>query len=188
MYVMALDQGTTSSRAIVFDRGGGIRSVAQRETTQHFPQPGWVEQDAREIWATQAEVAEEALRAAAIDGTRIAAVGITNQRETTVIWDRRTGEPVGNAIVWQDRRTADACDALRRTGVGERVRARTGLLLDPYFSGTKIAWILEHVAGARERAEAGELAFGTVDSWLAFRLTGGRRAAPAPPQPRPTPL
>ena len=174
MYVMALDQGTTSSRAIVFDRGGNIRSVAQRETTQHFPQPGWVEQDAREIWATQAEVAEEALRAAGIDGTRIAAVGITNQRETTVIWDRRTGEPVGNAIVWQDRRTADACDALRRTGVEERVRARTGLLLDPYFSGTKIAWILEHVAGARERAEAGELAFGTVDSWLAFRLTGGR--------------
>jgi len=174
MYVMALDQGTTSSRAIVFDRGGNIRSVAQRETTQHFPQPGWVEQDAREIWATQAEVAEEALRAAGIDGTRIAAVGITNQRETTVIWDRRTGEPVGNAIVWQDRRTAAACDGLRRTGVEERVRAATGLLLDPYFSGTKIAWILEHVAGARERAEAGELAFGTVDSWLAFLLTGGR--------------
>ena len=174
MYVMALDQGTTSSRAIVFDRGGGIRSVAQRETTQHFPQPGWVEQDAREIWETQAEVAVEALRSAGIDGSQVAAVGITNQRETTVIWDRRTGDPVANAIVWQDRRTADACDELRRAGAEERVRAATGLLLDPYFSGTKIAWILEHVAGARERAEAGELAFGTVDSWLAFRLTGGR--------------
>ena len=174
MYVMALDQGTTSSRAIVFDRGGGIRSVAQRETTQHFPQPGWVEQDAREIWETQAEVAVEALRSAGIDGSQVAAVGITNQRETTVIWDRRTGDPVANAIVWQDRRTADVCEELRRDGAEQRVRAATGLLLDPYFSGTKIAWILEHVAGARERAEAGELAFGTVDSWLAFRLTGGR--------------
>ena len=174
MYVMALDQGTTSSRAIVFDRGGGIRSVAQRETTQHFPQPGWVEQDAGEIWETQAAVAVEALRSAGIDGGQVAAAGITNQRETTVIWDRRTGAPVGNAIVWQDRRTANACEELRRAGVEERVRARTGLLLDPYFSGTKIAWILEHVSGARERAEAGELAFGTVDSWLAFRLTGGR--------------
>ena len=174
MYVMALDQGTTSSRAIVFDRGGGIRSVAQRETTQHFPQPGWVEQDAREIWETQAAVAVEALRSAGIDGSQVAAVGITNQRETTVIWDRRTGDPVANAIVWQDRRTADVCEELRRDGAEQRVRAATGLLLDPYFSGTKIAWILEHVAGARERAEAGELAFGTVDSWLAFRLTGGR--------------
>ena len=174
MYVMALDQGTTSSRAIVFDRGGGIRSVAQRETTQHFPQPGWVEQDAGEIWETQAAVAVEALRSAGIDGGQVAAAGITNQRETTVIWDRRTGAPVGNAIVWQDRRTANACEELRRAGVEERVRARTGLLLDPYFSGTKIAWILEHVSGARERADAGELAFGTVDSWLAFRLTGGR--------------
>ena len=174
MYVMALDQGTTSSRAIVFDRGGGIRSVAQRETTQHFPQPGWVEQDAREIWETQAAVAVEALRSAGIDGSQVAAVGITNQRETTVIWDRRTGDPVANAIVWQDRRTADVCEELRRDGAEQRVRAATGLLLDPYFSGTKIAWILEHVAGARERAEAGDLAFGTVDSWLAFRLTGGR--------------
>ena len=174
MYVMALDQGTTSSRAIVFDRRGTIRSLAQRETTQRFPRPGWVEQDAREIWATQVEVAEEALRAARIDGSRIAAVGITNQRETTVIWDRGTGEPISNAIVWQDRRTASACEELRRAGVEERVRAKTGLCLDPYFSATKIAWILEHVAGARERAEAGELAFGTVDSWLAFGLTGGR--------------
>ena len=174
MYVMALDQGTTSSRAIVFDRGGNTSSVAQRETTQHFPQPGWVEQDAGEIWETQAAVAVEALRTAGVDGSRIAAVGITNQRETTVVWDRRTGEPVGSAIVWQDRRTADACDTLRRAGVEQRLRARTGLLPDPYFSGTKIAWILEHICGARERAEAGELAFGTVDSWLAFRLTGGR--------------
>ncbi len=174
MYVMALDQGTTSSRAIVFDRRGGIRAVAQRETTQHFPRPGWVEQDAREIWATQAEVAAAALRAAEVAGSRIAAAGVTNQRETAVIWDRRTGEPIANAIVWQDRRTAGACEDLRRAGVEGMVRAKTGLRLDPYFSATKIAWLLEHVGGARERAEAGELAFGTVDSWLAYRLTGGR--------------
>ena len=174
MYVMALDQGTTSSRAIVFDRGGAIRSIAQHETTQHFPRPGWVEQDARELWATQIEAAEGALRAAAIDGSRIAAAGIANQRETTLVWDRRTGEPIANAIVWQDRRTAGACEDLRRAGVERLVSARTGLRLDPYFSATKIAWLLDHVGGARERAEAGELAFGTVDSWLAFRLTGGR--------------
>ena len=174
MYVMALDQGTTSSRAIVFDRGGHIRSIAQHETTQHFPRPGWVEQDARELWATQIEAAAGALRAAAIDGSRIAAVGIANQRETTLVWDRRTGEPIANAIVWQDRRTAGACEDLRRAGVERLVSARTGLRLDPYFSATKIAWLLDHVGGARERAEAGELAFGTVDSWLAFRLTGGR--------------
>ena len=174
MYVMALDQGTTSSRAILFDRRGRIRSVAQRETTQHFPRPGWVEQDAREIWRTQTEVAVRALRAAEVDRSRIAAVGITNQRETVVIWDRRTGEPIANAIVWQDRRTAGVCEDLRRAGVEGRVRAKTGLRLDPYFSATKIAWLLDHVGGARERAEAGELAFGTVDSWLTFRLTGGR--------------
>ena len=174
MYVMALDQGTTSSRAIVFDRGGHVRSIAQHETTQHFPRPGWVEQDARELWATQVEAAEGALRAAAIDGSRIAAVGIANQRETALVWDRRTGEPIANAIVWQDRRTAGACEDLRRAGVERLVSARTGLRLDPYFSATKIAWLLDHVGGARERAEAGELAFGTVDSWLAFRLTGGR--------------
>ncbi len=174
MYVMALDQGTTSSRAIVFDRGGAIRSIAQHETTQHFPRPGWVEQDARELWATQVEAAEGALRAAAIDGSRIAAAGIANQRETTLVWDRRTGEPIANAIVWQDRRTAGVCEDLRRAGVERLVSARTGLRLDPYFSATKIAWLLDHVGGARERAEAGELAFGTVDSWLAFRLTGGR--------------
>ena len=174
MYVMALDQGTTSSRAIVFDRGGAIRSIAQHETTQHFPRPGWVEQDARELWATQIEAAEGALRSAAIDGSRIAAAGIANQRETTLVWDRRTGEPIANAIVWQDRRTAGACEDLRRAGVERLVSARTGLRLDPYFSATKIAWLLDHVGGARERAEAGELAFGTVDSWLAFRLTGGR--------------
>ena len=174
MYVMALDQGTTSSRAIVFDRGGHIRSIAQHETTQHFPRPGWVEQDARELWATQIEAAAGALRAAAIDGSRIAAVGIANQRETTIVWDRRTGEPIANAIVWQDRRTAGACEDLRRAGVERLVSARTGLRPDPYFSATKIAWLLDHVGGARERAEAGELAFGTVDSWLAFRLTGGR--------------
>ena len=174
MYVMALDQGTTSSRAIVFDRGGHVRSVAQHETTQHFPRPGWVEQDARELWAKQIEAAEGALRAAAIDGSRIAAAGIANQRETALVWDRRTGEPIANAIVWQDRRTAGACEDLRRAGVERLVSARTGLRLDPYFSATKIAWLLDHVGGARERAEAGELAFGTVDAWLAFRLTGGR--------------
>ena len=174
MYVIALDQGTTSSRAIVFDRDGSIRSVAQRETTQQFPRPGWVEQDALEIWASQSEVAVEALRKAGVAGSRIAAAGITNQRETTVIWERRSGEPIGNAIIWQDRRTAAVCDELRQSGVEGRVRAKTGLFLDPYFSATKIAWMLEHTDGARERAEAGELAFGTIDSWLAFKLSGGR--------------
>ena len=164
MYVMALDQGTTSSRAIVFDRRGTIRSLAQRETTQLFPQPGWVEQDAREIWVTQSEVAEEALRAAGIDGSRIAAVGITNQRETTVIWDRRTGEPVGNAIVWQDRRTAAVCEELRRAGVEELVRAKTGLCLGPVLLGHQDR-LDPGVCRRRARAgEAGELAFGTVDS------------------------
>ena len=174
MYVIALDQGTTSSRAIVFDRDGGIRSVAQRETTQQFPRPGWVEQDALEIWASQGEVTVEALSKAGVAGGQIAAAGITNQRETTVIWERRSGEPIGNAIIWQDRRTAAVCDELRQSGVEGRVRAKTGLFLDPYFSATKIAWMLEHTDGARERAEAGELAFGTIDSWLAFKLSGGR--------------
>ena len=170
---MALDQGTSSSRALVFDSEGRIRSLSQRETSQYFPHPGWVEQDALEIWSNQAAVASESLNKAGIHGSQIAAVGITNQRETPVIWDRKTGEPVGNAIGWQDRRTADSCEKFRQSGVEDFVRKTTGLLLDPYFSATKIAWILEHVKGTRERAEAGDLAFGTIDSWLAFKLTGG---------------
>ena len=173
-YILALDQGTTSSRAILFDRAGGIRGIAQREFRQHFPQPGWVEHDPSEIWTSQAGVAVEVLASAGIRAHDVAAIGITNQRETTVVWDRRTGTPITNAIVWQDRRTADACDRLRAEGAGPFVRERTGLVIDAYFSGTKLAWILDHVDGARRRAEAGELAFGTIDSWLLWKLTDGR--------------
>lgn len=172
-YVMALDQGTTSSRAILFDRVGKIHAVAQREFPQIFPQPGWVEHDPMEIWSTQSGVADAVLADAGLDGADVTAVSITNQRETTVVWDRATGVPIHNAIVWQDRRTASVCEALRADGVEDLVRRKTGLLLDPYFSGTKIAWILDHVAGARSRAERGELAFGTIDTWIASRLTGG---------------
>ena len=172
-YLLALDQGTTSSRAIVFDDAGSIVAVAQREFKQHFPQPGWVEHDANEIWTGQLEVAVEALQKAKLRPQDVAALGITNQRETTVLWDRKTGAPIHRAIVWQDRRTAGACDQLRAAGREPMVRAKTGLLLDPYFSGTKIAWLLDNVPGARERAEAGELAVGTIDSWLAYQLTGG---------------
>ncbi len=172
-YVLALDQGTTSSRAIVFDEQGRIVSVAQKELEQIFPRPGWVEHDPGEIWSTQAGVAAEALGRTPGRSPEVAAVGITNQRETTVVWDRRTGEPVHNAIVWQDRRTAPLCDRLRADGLEETFRSRTGLVLDAYFSGTKIAWILENVDGARGRAERGELAFGTVDSWLIYNLSGG---------------
>ncbi len=171
--ILALDQGTTSSRAIVFDRHGKIEAIRQREFTQHFPEPGWVEHDADEIWRTQIEVARQAVEAGAAAG-EIAAVGITNQRETTVVWDRATGEPISRAIVWQDRRTSELCDRLRREGVGEEIARRTGLVVDPYFSATKLQWILDHVDGARRRAEVGELAFGTVDSWLVYKLTGGR--------------
>jgi glycerol kinase len=163
-HLLALDQGTTSSRAIVFDDGGRIVAVAQKEFTQHFPQPGWVEHDANEIWETQLEVARAAIDEA---GVEIAGLGITNQRETTVVWDRATGKPIHNAIVWQDRRTADACNSLD----AELIRRKTGLLPDAYFSGTKVAWILDHVEGARARAD--ELAFGTIDSWLAWNLSGG---------------
>lgn len=176
-YILALDQGTTSSRAIVFDREGGLVALAQREFQQIFPQPGWVEHDAREIWATQHAVALEAMenagagRAAPED---FAAIGITNQRETTVLWDRATGQPVANAIVWQDRRTAPRCDQLRAQGHAARIQKKTGLVIDAYFSGTKLEWLLDNVPGARERAERGELAFGTVDSWLVWNLTGGR--------------
>jgi len=173
-YILALDEGTTSARAIVFDAGGVPRAVAQKEIRQIFPQAGWVEQDPQEIWADQSGVAVEALARAGIHSRDVAAVGITNQRETSIVWDRGSGEPVANAIVWQDRRTAPMCDQLRARGVEPMVQERTGLLLDPYFSATKIAWILDHVAGARERAEAGKLAFGTVDTWLVWQLTGGR--------------
>jgi len=173
-YILALDQGTTSSRAILFDRSGGTSAVAQREFEQHFPTPGWVEHDPREIWASQMAVAAEALARAQAGPGDVAAIGITNQRETTVVWDRQTGEPVYPAIVWQDRRTAEQCDRLKADGFEPLVRERTGLVIDAYFSGTKVAWILDHVDGARAKAEAGRLAFGTIDAWLVWQLTGGR--------------
>ncbi len=173
-YILALDQGTTSSRAIVFDHKGQIRSVAQKEFTQIFPQPGWVEHDPNEIWSTQAGVAAEATVKMGINGTNIKAIGITNQRETTIVWDRVTGEPVYNAIVWQDRRTAAFCDQLKNDGRQDLIRSKTGLVIDAYFSASKIRWILDNVPGARGKAEAGELAFGTVDSWLVWKFTRGR--------------
>lgn len=173
-YILALDQGTTSSRAIVFDHDGSIRAVAQKEFTQLFPKSGWVEHDAEEIWASQIGVAVEAMGRARLQARDIAAIGITNQRETAVVWDRRTGEPIHHAIVWQDRRTADFCERLKADGAGPTVQAKTGLLIDSYFSATKIRWLLDNVPGARERANAGTLAFGTIDSWLIWKLTGGR--------------
>ena len=172
-YVLALDQGTTSSRAIVFDQAGAIRAVAQKEFTQIFPKAGWVEHDPNEIWASQIGVAVEALARAQITATDVAAIGITNQRETTIVWDRDTGEPIHNAIVWQDRRTADFCERLKADGAGAAIQAKTGLLIDAYFSASKIRWILDNVAGARARAAAGRLAFGTVDTWLIWHLTRG---------------
>lgn len=172
-YILALDQGTTSSRAIVFDHGGTPRGIAQREFNQIFPAPGQVEHDPQEIWSTQSGVIAEALHAAGAAPGRIAAVGITNQRETTVVWDRKTGEPVCNAIVWQDRRTAETCDRLKADGCEPMITEKTGLVIDAYFSASKIAWILDNVAGARRKAEAGDLAFGTVDCWLVWKLTGG---------------
>ena len=173
--ILALDQGTTSSRAIVFNHDGSIRAVAQKEFTQIYPQAGWVEHDAREIWETQLETARAVLAQAGLQASDIAAIGITNQRETTVLWDRKTGEPVGNAIVWQDRRTAKFCDELKAAGHAELIQERTGLVIDAYFSGSKLRWMLDHIPGARERAERGELAFGTIDSWLLWKLTGGAR-------------
>lgn len=170
-YVLALDQGTTSSRAIVFDRGGNIVSTAQKEFRQIYPQPGWVEHNPQEIWSTQAGVAAEAVVRAGLNGGSIHALGITNQRETTIVWDRETGLPIYNAIVWQDRRTADFCAELKARGLEGAVRAKTGLPIDAYFSATKIRWILDNVAGARERAKQGKLAFGTVDSWLIWNFT-----------------
>jgi len=172
--ILAIDQGTTSSRAILFDREGGNVASAQREFTQHFPHDGWVEHDPEEIWESVLATCREAIASAGVGVERLLGVGITNQRETTVLWDRETGRPLYNAIVWQDRRTADACQALRDAGHLEAVQASTGLLIDPYFSATKLAWILDNVEGARERAERGELAFGTIDTFLIWRLTGGR--------------
>ena len=173
-YVLALDQGTTSSRAILFDHDGASRSIAQREFEQIFPQPGWVEHDPEEIWASQISVAVEALSRADVRPRDIQAVGITNQRETTIVWDRETGRPVYNAIVWQDRRTAGFCDQLKAAGHESLIQHRTGLLIDSYFSATKVRWILDHVVDARRLAEEGRLAFGTVDSWLIWKLTSGR--------------
>ncbi len=173
-YILALDQGTTSSRSILFDRSGTPVAVAQREFTQHFPRPGWVEHDPREIWNSQRATIDEVLARAGTDPTEIAAIGITNQRETALLWDRASGEPMCRAIVWQDRRTAERCATLRAEGRETEVSRRTGLLLDPYFSGTKLEWMLQNVPQARRRAQAGELAFGTVDSWLVWQLTGGK--------------
>ncbi|MDN3548579.1 glycerol kinase GlpK [Mucilaginibacter aquaedulcis] len=173
-YILALDQGTTSSRAIVFDRKGQIRSVAQKEFKQIFPQSGWVEHDPNEIWASQASVAAEATVKMGINGTNLKAIGITNQRETTIVWDRVSGEPIYNAIVWQDRRTAAFCDELKKQGHEQLIRSKAGLVIDAYFSGSKIRWILDNVEGARAKADKGELAFGTVDSWLVWKFTRGR--------------
>jgi glycerol kinase len=173
-YILALDQGTTSSRAIVFNHHGKAVSTAQKEFRQIYPRPGWVEHDGAEIWSTQVGVAQEAISHAGIRSTDIAAIGITNQRETTLVWDRQTGKPVYNAIVWQDRRTAEYCDQLKQKGLGKKISEKTGLIIDAYFSATKIRWILEHVPGAREKAEQGMLAFGTIDSWLVWNLTQGK--------------
>jgi glycerol kinase len=174
-FILSFDQGTTSSRAIVFNHNGIIKSVAQKEFEQIFPRPGWVEHDPNEIWSSQAAVAAEAIAKIGINGKNIAAIGITNQRETTIVWDRETGEPVYNAIVWQDRRTAKFCDDLKAKGLQDKVRSKTGLVIDAYFSGTKVKWILDNVEGAREKAEKGKLAFGTVDSWLVWKLTRGEK-------------
>jgi glycerol kinase len=171
--ILALDQGTTSSRAILFDEGGTIRGMAQAELPQIFSKAGWVEHDPEQIWTSQVEVARRALAEASVTAADIAAIGITNQRETTIVWDRGSGKPVYNAIVWQDRRTANFCDELKRSGEGDLIREKTGLVIDAYFSASKVRWILDHVPGARERARQGELAFGTVDSWLLWNLTGG---------------
>jgi glycerol kinase len=179
-YILSLDQGTTSSRAVVFDRSGVPVAIAQREFAQHFPQPGWVEHDAEEIWQSQLAVMQEVLLKAGISAQQLRSIGLTNQRETTVLWDRKTGVPVAPAIVWQDRRTVAHCQALREAGWADKIASKTGLVLDAYFSGTKLAWLINHVPGVRARAEAGELAFGTVDSWLVWKLTGGRVHATDP--------
>jgi glycerol kinase len=173
-YILALDQGTTSSRAIIFDHGGAVVATAQREFRQIFPQPGWVEHDPQELWATQFDAARRALQQTGLTAGDIAAIGVTNQRETTVVWERATGKPIANAIVWQDRRTAAACDRLKARRLAPRIRRKTGLVIDAYFSATKLQWLLHNLPGAKARARKGELAFGTVDSWLVWNLTAGR--------------
>jgi glycerol kinase len=173
-YILSFDQGTTSSRAIIFDKKGSIIATAQKEFTQIFPQPGWVEHDANEIWSTQLGVATEAVLKANLTISDIAAIGITNQRETTVVWDRNTHQPIYSAIVWQDRRTAGYCDQLKKDGAAKTIHEKTGLVTDAYFSGTKVKWILDNVAGARAKAEKGDLCFGTIDSWLLWKLTNGK--------------
>ena len=172
-YIMALDSGTTSNRCILFNEKGEICSMAQKEFTQHFPQPGWVEHDASEIWSTQLAVAREAMNQLQVSAADIAAIGITNQRETTIVWDKNTGVPVYHAIVWQCRRTSQYCDSLKEKGLTEEYRKKTGLVIDAYFSATKVKWILDNVEGARKRAERGELLFGTVETWLIWKLTKG---------------
>lgn len=172
-FILSLDQGTTSSRAIVFDKKGGIVSIAQKEFKQYFPKPGWVEHDPQEIWSTQAGVAAEATVSKGLNGKNIAGIGITNQRETVVVWDKNTGEPVYNAIVWQDKRTADYCEELKEKGKAEMIQEKTGLVIDSYFAGTKVKWILDNVEGAREKAEAGDLVLGTIDTWLIWKFTKG---------------
>jgi len=173
-HILALDQGTTSSRAIVFDHSGSVVASAQKEFRQIFPKPGWVEHDANEIWTTQLHTAQEAIAKAGLTAPDIAAIGITNQRETTVVWDRDSGAPIHNAIVWQDRRTAARCDQLKARGLAPMIKRKTGLVVDAYFSGTKLEWLLKNVPGAHARAKAGKLAFGTIDTWLVWHLTGGR--------------
>ncbi|MEY3720619.1 MAG: hypothetical protein RL618_1138, partial [Pseudomonadota bacterium] len=171
-YILAIDQGTTSSRAILFNRSGRIHGIAQQEFRQIFPNPGWVEHDANEIWSSQLAVARQVMKDHHLKASDIAGIGITNQRETSVLWDRKTGEPVAHAIVWQDRRAAGLCDMLKSEGKSDLFRKKTGLVIDAYFSGTKLRWLLDNVPGARARAEKGELAFGTVDSWLIYKLSG----------------
>ena len=173
-YILALDQGTSSSRAIVFDQHGKPMAVSQKEFTQIFPKPGWVEHNPMEIWSSQASVIAEAITSIGINGQNIAAIGITNQRETTIVWDAETGEPVYNAIVWQDRRTSLYCDELKKDGRTDFIRSKTGLIIDAYFSATKVRWILENVEGARQKADEGKLRFGTVDTWLVWMLTRGQ--------------
>lgn len=183
-YIVALDQGTTSSRAVVMDHDANIVSVSQREFEQIYPKPGWVEHDPMEIWASQSSTLVEALAKADINSDQIAAIGITNQRETVVVWERETGKPIYNAIVWQCRRTAEICEQLKRDGMEEYIRKATGLVVDPYFSGTKVKWILDHVEGSRERAKRGELLFGTVDTWLIWKMTRAACTSPTTPMPR----
>ena len=173
-YIISMDAGTTSNRAIIFDHDLNIAGIAQREFRQIYPRPGWVEHDAGEIWETQQAVLKKVIKENNISTSEVAALGITNQRETTVIWDRKTGKPIANAIVWQDRRTAGYCESLKQNGYSKVIRQKTGLVIDAYFSGTKIKWILDNVKGIRERAEKGELAFGTIETWLAWNLTGGK--------------